>query len=471
MDRATFKKQLDAYFEENREALLEDICTLVRIRSDREPALPGKPYGEGPAACLAVAMEMAEGHGFKTRNYENYVGTVDLNDGPKQLDILAHLDVVPVGDDWKVTGPFEPLVKDGKIYGRGTADDKGPAVAALYAMKAVRDLGVPLTKNVRLILGCDEECGSSDIAYYYKQEEEAPMTFSPDADYPVINIEKGGVVGDLSAFWEQEDCLPRVLGAKIGLKVNVVPDKAAAQVLGFTAEQLAPYLEDAAKATGTVYTLVEEADGVITIQCQGEAAHGSTPEKGNNALTALVHLLATLPCDGKAIEAIRGLAKSFPHGDGCGKAIGIDLEDDISGKLSCSLDLLTITSTGLQAYFDCRAPLCANKDNVVKVAIANLAKNGITMKDAEMRHPHHVSGDSEFVKTLLRDYEEYTGEKGFCKAIGGGTYVHHLKNGVAFGCAVEGVNNRMHADDEFMELETLFMSAKLFAQVIADLCA
>lgn len=100
------------------------------------------------------------------------------------MDVLAHLDIVPAGDGWTVTEPFVPVVKDGKIYGRGTADDKGPAIAALYAMRAVKELGIPVKKNVRLILGTDEECGSSDIRHYYSVEEEAPMTFSSGRQLP-----------------------------------------------------------------------------------------------------------------------------------------------------------------------------------------------------------------------------------------------------------------------------------------------
>ena len=171
LDRA----KLDAYFEAHREEMIRDICRLVKIPSQRGEAKPGAPFGEGPVKALEEAMAMAREIGLKVTNYDNYVCAADLNDAPTELDVLAHLDVVPVSDSWRVTKPFEPLVKDGRIYGRGTADDKGPAVAALYAVKALKDLGIPLSKNVRLILGTDEECGSSDIAHYYDIEEEAPM--------------------------------------------------------------------------------------------------------------------------------------------------------------------------------------------------------------------------------------------------------------------------------------------------------
>lgn len=142
-------------------------------------------------------MELARAAGFSTRLYDDCVGAVDLQPGPRGLDILAHLDVVPVEDNWTMCQPFAPKVVDGRLYGRGAQDDKGPAIAALYAMRCIRELGLPLRQNVRLVLGTDEECGSSDLPHYYAQEEEAPVTISPDADFPLINLEKGQMWGEI----------------------------------------------------------------------------------------------------------------------------------------------------------------------------------------------------------------------------------------------------------------------------------
>ena len=165
---------ISQWVEAHREEFLEDIKALVRIRSDRGEPQPGAPFGEGPNNALTKALEIAGGYGFKTTNYDGYVGTVDyLPDNDHHLDILSHMDCVPVADGWTVTGPFDPIVKDGRIYGRGTADDKGPGVAALYALRCLKELNVPLKHNVRLIWGTDEECGSGDIAHYYAQEPEA----------------------------------------------------------------------------------------------------------------------------------------------------------------------------------------------------------------------------------------------------------------------------------------------------------
>ena len=227
-----YRNEIEGFIDSHREEMIEDICTLCRINSEKMPYVEGKPYGEGPFQALQAALGMAEGYGFSIRNYDNYVGTADLNDKERQLDILAHLDVVPAGEGWTETKPFEPVVKDGKLFGRGTADDKGPAVAALYAMRAVKELGIPLNKNVRLILGTDEECGSSDIVNYYDKEEEAPMTFSPDAEFPVINIEKGRLEGHFHASFQASEAMPRLVKVEAGIKANEVPGKARADLEG-----------------------------------------------------------------------------------------------------------------------------------------------------------------------------------------------------------------------------------------------
>ena len=207
-----YKEKLDAWIDAHREEMIEDLKTLVRINSIRGEAKEGMPYGEGPAAVIAAMQKLMESYGLSVTNYENYCVTGDLDGaGEKALDILAHLDVVPVSEDWTVTKPFEPLVVGDRIYGRGTCDDKGPGVAALYAVRAVKELGFPLKRGVRLVYGSDEECGSSDLEYYYSKEKEAEYTFSPDADFPLINIEKARLSKTFCAESAQEEALPALL--------------------------------------------------------------------------------------------------------------------------------------------------------------------------------------------------------------------------------------------------------------------
>lgn len=468
-----YKEQITAWVDSHRDELVEDVKRLVRIRSDKGPAQPGKPYGEGPAAALESALELAAGYGFYTTNYEGHVGTVDLlpkND--HHLDILSHMDCVPVADGWTVTTPFDPVVVDGKLYGRGAADDKGPGIAALYAARCVRELGIPLKHNVRLIWGCDEECGSSDIAYYFQKEPEAAYTFTPDADFPVINIEKGGLNGTITAEYPESTALPRVKSMDAGLKINVVPDKCRTVIEGIRKTVAEIYCAAVREKTGVTFTISELDKHTIAIDALGIGAHAAHPQDGNNAITASLMLVASMHmAPGKQFEALTALSELLPHGDYLGEGLGVKMADDISGELTLSLNILHVTTTGLSAQFDSRCPICANEDNMKNVVAANCEKRGLRLSDTPMRPPHHVPADSPFIRTLLGAYGKYTGDTGARPlAIGGGTYCHEMKNGVAFGCTMPGTDNHMHGNDEFAVVEELVTSAKIFADVIVSLC-
>lgn len=465
-----YREKIDAFIDAHVDEMIEDICELCRINSEKMPYEEGMPYGPGAAECLEAALDMAEGYGFDVTDYDGFVGCVDLNELPKQLDILAHLDVVPAGEGWEVTEPFKPIVKDGKLYGRGTADDKGPAVAALYAMRAVKELGIPLKKNVRLIMGTDEECGSSDIHHYYKVEKEAPMTFSPDAEYPVINTEKGRLPGHFTAEWESSEALPRLVSIQAGTKINVVPGKAKATVVGFTTEQLHEAAGQAGAETGVSFEFSYTEDHAV-ITAVGKGAHASTPEDGINAITGLLSMLLKLPfAECPQMDMVRKMAALMPHGDVNGTTLGVDMADEISGRLTLAFSMLEVNETSLDGQFDSRCPVCANEENVLQVIKKAMADQGLTLLNDSMTPPHHVDGDSPFIRTLLKAYEDYTGQKGECQSTGGGTYVHDLKNGVAFGASMPGTDNKMHGADEFAVVEHLVVSAKIFAQVIVELC-
>lgn len=466
-----YKEKIDAFIDAHRQEMVEDICELCRINSEKMPYEEGMPYGPGAAEALDTALDMAAGYGFEVTDYDGYVGCVDMNDGPRQLDILAHLDVVPAGEGWQVTQPFKPIEKEGRVYGRGTADDKGPAVAALYAMRAVKELGIPLTKNVRLILGTDEECGSSDLRHYYKTEAEAPMSFTPDADFPVTNVEKGRLPGHFTASWEPSAALPKLVTMDAGTKLNVVPGTAAAAVAGLEADTVKKIAETVTETTGIEFKLAFDGPNLV-ISAVGAGAHAMSPEDGNNAITGLLTLLVRLPlapCG--QVEALRALTKLMPHGDVNGTALGVDMRDELSGRLTLTFSMLKVDENGLDGQFDSRLPICATEDNVLRVIREKMAGEKLCLQNETMTPPHYVDENSDFIKTLLKAYEDYTGQKGQCQATGGGTYVHDLKNGVAFGASMPGTDNRMHGADEFAVIDELIISAKIFAQVIVDLCS
>ncbi len=466
-----YREKIDAYIDSKKDEMIEDLKTLVRINSQRGRSEEGKPFGDGPAKVIAAAEGLMKQYGLQTTNYDNYVVTGDFGTQEKALDILAHLDVVPVTEDWTVTEPFQPKVVDGRIYGRGTADDKGPAIAALYALRAIRELGLPMKKSVRLILGSDEECGSGDLEYYYAKEQEAPYTFTPDADFPLINIEKGSFKGEFSANFPAEDAKAYVVSFTSGDKVNVVPARAELVVAGVEAAVVEEAAARVTTQTKVAFTIESQADGTVKVSAKGVAAHASTPAEGKNALTATLRLITALPLDAtKGLTALLGLEALFPYEDTCGKQAGIDRENEESGALTLCFSIMDYTTEHLHAIFDARLPIGCTKENTSYPVKEALAQYGITLDNDELREPHCVPGDSWFVQTLLGSYERYFGKKGKALSTGGGTYVHELERGVAFGCMVPEVDNHMHGDDEFMEIEMLLRSAKIFADAILKIC-
>ncbi len=461
---------LETYFADKEPLLVESISRLVRIESTLGDPAPGQPFGPGPAAALEEMLTISRELGLPGENLEGYVGVIDLNREETALHILGHLDVVDAGEGWTVTSAFQPKLVDGILYGRGVDDDKGPMVAALLAMKAVKDLGLPLKKNVRLILGTDEETGFRDIHWYYDRHPYAPHTISPDADFPIINIEKGHYQPTFTAAWEAGTALPRVTACTGGPRLNMVPPSAQATVAGLAPEDIRAAAEKLGLEPEITFTLTEQPDGVH-ILCSGVGAHASTPEEGHNAQTALVALLAALPlADCPSTRAVRSLADFFPHGDFAGRGLGLAQEDALSGPLTLAFTRLTLTDTGLEGRFDSRTPLCGTDDTVRLPAEAALARAGFTTT-GEIDPPHHVPAEDPFLQVLGKCYEQYTGQKSYCMAIGGGTYVHGIPGGVAFGASMPGFVSNLHGPDERASVDALLTAAKIYAQVILDLCS
>ena len=465
-----YQQQIETWLADKEPMLLDGVSRLVAIRSVKGESAPGAPFGPGPAAALDEALKLAGEWGLKDpASHEGYVGTADLNDRETALHILGHLDVVDEGEGWTVTAPYAPRVVDGCIYGRGTDDDKGPMVASLLAMRCVKELGIPLRKNVRLIMGTDEESGSADIAHYFASHPFAPNTFSPDSGFPVVNIEKGGYKPTFKKSWSACTALPRLAWLHGGIRINILPADASCAIEGLSQMDIIPDAAAVSAETGVRFHTSEK-DGLTVIRAKGTASHAAFPSGGNNAITGLLTLLDHLPlAKGGAKEAIHALNKLFPHGDSAGKALGIAQSDEISHELTAAFSLLEITPTGLEGRVDCRVPICATKANCADVAQAAFEKYGFDLTGG-MSPAHHTPAGSDFVRTLLACYENYTGLKGECLAIGGGTYVHDIPGGVAFGCALPGFETNLHGPNERARISDLMVSAKIFAQAIAEVC-
>lgn len=463
------REAIHRYFEEHTEDLLNDLAAMVAVESARGPALPGKPFGEGPAQALALAERLISEAGFKAVNHDNYVVTGDMNESETILNILAHLDIVPVGTGW--TRPPLTLTREGNaLYGRGAADNKGPAIAVLYAMKCLRELGAELSSNCRLILGADEECGSGDLRYYFSKHTPPRYTVTPDAGYPIINTEKGRLELTADGSWSPGTSLPRLRGFKGGVKINVVPAEAEAEIEGLSSSALAPFLATAEKETCASFT-AEEQNGKTLIHVKGQSSHAAWPDTGVNGITALLTLLSALPlAEDRPLQALKGISALFPHGEADGHSAGIAMSDEISGPLTIALTVLELREDGLHLEADCRAPLCANDGNVTDVLRERLGQIGLTAGENRMLPSHHTPADSPLCKALIEIYEAYTGRKGECIAIGGGTYVHNIEGGVGFGCDFPEDRCGAHGPDEHASLKNLLLSGEMYAQLILTLC-
>lgn len=463
------EKMIKAFMQEHREDYLADLKKLISIESIKGKEASGMPYGEGPAEALRSALEIASRYGLYTENRGGRYGIVQFYPGQdRAIDILAHLDIVPAEDDWTVTDPFVMKVVEDRVYGRGAIDDKGPALATIYALAGIKMKGIVLRDNVRLILGCDEESGASELEYYYRTCTPAAATFTPDGFFPVINTEKGVFYGTMDATFEEGDECPLVVSIDSGKMSNMIPGTAEA-VLKISDEKSFFQIKSMVDRKGRNAELRLENEKMIHIVVSGKSGHASMPENGDNALTALLEILSELPlssCEGHRM--IRALSLLFPHGDHLGEAAGIKMGDRVSGDLSISLNILHYDLRSISGAFDSRVPICANEENTGAIG-QKLKAEGFNF-NSSFSKAHHVPENSGFIRELLKTYEKYTGKAGKTIAIGGCTYVHNIANGVVFGCGEENLDNGVHGPDEFAELSMMMTSAEMFAAVIMSVC-
>lgn len=458
------------YIFSNKEGILNDLAELVAVPSVLGEPEDGAPFGREPRQALDVMRKLCDSSGFKTTVYGDAVLCADYlpeGCGGIELGILAHLDVVPVEHDNWDTDPFRLTEKDGVLYGRGTIDDKGPAVASLWALRCVKELGIPLKYGVRLLFGTDEENGSGDLEIYKKYDNFPLRVFTPDGSFPVINAEKGMMRANFSAKLDGTGSVVSFEGGKIP---NAVPDRAKAVLTDIPIENVQAAIDSiSVDKSGAVFEVSEEAGGVAII-CKGRAAHASTPESGINAMTALISLINRLPIKvGVQRDVLRGLEQVFPFGETDGASCGMKCADE-TGTLTIVFSIFKMDRNSCEATLDCRFPSCLGKYDMEEKVNSAMSRAGLCLEGYMCNEAHIVPEDDGFVKTLLEVYEESEGEKGRCIAIGGGTYVHNIEGGVAFGAERGDTDYHMHGDNEFITVDELLKDAVLFAKAIVRIC-
>jgi dipeptidase PepV len=457
--------------EARKDALLEDLQNLLRINSERDDSqvTPEAPFGPGPVAALKHMLAYGERDGFTVKNVDNYAGHIEYGEGDETLGIFGHMDVVPAGDGWE-TDPYEPVIKDGKIYARGSSDDKGPSMAAYYALKIIKELNVPLSKKVRFVIGSDEESGWGDMDYYFKHETAPDFGFSPDAEFPIINGEKGNVTIRLS-FKEGNGAAYQLERFQSGLRENMVPGTATAVVTAASADDaasLAASFETFIKQESKISGTAEVSDKKVTFNVTGKGAHGASPQSGINAGTFLAVFLNDFEFGAGAQTFINTVAE-FIHEDFYGEKLGVAFEDPKMGKLTMNAGIINFdpnNAANSLVTLNFRYPKGMTAEALQANVQKTIGENVTATQGDRNQEPHYVPIDDPLVATLLQVYEDHTGEKGQEQIIGGGTYGRLLKRGVAYGAMFPGYTDTMHQANEFMALDDLFRATAIYADAI-----
>lgn len=456
--------ELDTRIEQLRPDMIAALKTLVNIKSVQDTPAPDAPYGKGAAACLDAALNLCEQLGFRTHNMDGHVGWAEYGEGKEMVAVLGHLDVVPEGEGWTVCKPYEATEKDGKLYGRGTIDDKGPLVASVYALKALADEGFNPSRRIRILFGCNEETGSADMKYYREHGGEIPVTgFTPDGEYPLINGEKGVADVTFEKKLNQSGAW-RLMSLTGGTAPNIVPAHAKAEITCPKGAELGVECPDNIHITRT--------DSGMSIQADGVSAHGSKPELGQNAIGRLCLFLKKLPFSKDVIDAISYIADKIGM-DTTGKTFGIDLKDDLSGSLSFNMGMARCDesndATALRFTINYRWPVTFNYEDCGPKLNEAFKKAGWTIASEEHGKALYQSADCELVTKLVAVYKAKTGDNSPAKCIGGGTYAKAMPNILAFGPVFPGIPAPEHEPNEYIELDRLVLNSKIYAAAIKAL--
>ncbi|MDU1349319.1 dipeptidase PepV [Clostridium butanoliproducens] len=454
--------------DEMKNDIVNSVQEIVKIRSLEGEPKPNKPFGEEVDNALQCALEISKKLGFKTVNVDGYAGYAEYGDGEEYVAALGHIDLVPEGDDW-IHPPYGAEIHDGKIYGRGTTDDKGPIIACLYGLKAIKDLGLPLSKKIRIIFGTNEETGGEDIPYYLQKEPAPVAAFTPDADFPIINGEKGITIFDLVKEFSSPAAGEIVIESIIGGNAaNMVPDYAEALLTCKNTEEVVEKLKKFASENN--YDMTSEInDSKLKIKSKGVSGHGSTPELGKNAIMQLIVFLASLDLsDDDLSNYIKFLGEKIGM-DLYGEKFGIYLEDKESGKLSFNVGKININENKGIVTLNLRYPVTKTLDDMMKPVNKTLEGTGITIENFSHQEPLYFSPDHPLIQSLAKVYNEQTGKKSELISIGGGTYAKEMPNTVAFGPIFPGEPCTIHQPNEYIEIEDLINITKIYAHSLYEL--
>lgn len=462
------------YILENKKNIIENLCNLITFPSISEENDNKKaPFGRACSDCLKYFLHLAESMGFTTKNVDNYAGYVEFGQGDQLIGIVGHLDVVPADEDYWTYSPFTPTISNGKIYGRGAIDDKGPMIASLFAMKAVKDYieknNIILNKKVRLIIGLNEEKDWHSIEYYKKHEEIPNLSFSPDADFPCIYAEKSVV--SLKIFNDiSNNSSSNIVIEQINTQdnsINVVP-KFCSVILKLKNKNLMMNLINSCKKYINKYKydidVFKIDDFHLKLTSYGKSSHSAHPELGINAISKLIIVLNNIFNDFHLSFHLFDNFCKYIGDTYNGENLGLNLEDE-SGKLTLNASQFYIENNKICIGIDLRIPVHTNPEIIV-----NTFKNRFNNTEIIKIKPSlYIQKDNPLVKKLCSIFNKECGTNFEPISIGGATYARAFPNCISFGMNFPGDKDMCHQADEFVDIDKLLLSSNIYAKAIYEL--
>lgn len=462
------------FVETNKDLQIQCLQDLVSIKSVVSNPVMTKngevyPFGKGVQDAFAYTLKLAKELGFETKNVDNYGGHIDFGHGEGLVGIIGHLDVVPEGDGWTFD-PYSGAVAGDYIYGRGTTDDKGPVIAALFAMKALKDDGYEPEKKIRLILGLDEETNWEGMEYYFKKERKPDYGFTPDAEFPALNGEKGIMTFELAKKFAKASSggldLRSLSG---GAAANMVAEKARAVVKADDSkiyDQIKSFAASFREDTG--YKLhVRGVGKSLELTTEGVAAHGATPEAGLNAISIMMAFLGRLNFASDDVNVFIDFYNQYIGFDCHGERMNCAFSDEPSGKLTFNVGLIHFEKQAVTMTINVRYPVTYTEDQVYDAILPIINNYDMGLIKGHGRGPIYMAPDSPMIKALMEVYQQHTGDKeSQPRVIGGGTYARAAKNIVAFGAMFPGDPDLMHQKDERLSLDRLLTMTKIYADAL-----
>lgn len=444
-----------------KEAILKDLTELIQINSELttfDPTRKHAPFGEGIDQALSFMLNLGKRDGFNTLNADHYAGHIELGNQDLYVGMVGHLDVVPAGSGWSYP-PYGAVIADGKMYGRGTEDDKGPTLAAYYAMKILKDLNVPLSKRIKLILGTDEETAWRCVNYYFKQYPEQPVAgFIPDSEFPLTYGEKG----ILKVVVKGKVDSSKLVRFDAGLRDNMVPDHALAVVSDLK-------LKDAYLAFLKKHNLVgkvTESNEGLVLEVDGKSAHGSTPDEGVNAAYLLVHFFNEVGINNAFVDAIN----TYLLDDTKGVKIGVDYMDKEMGPVTVNAGVFKLDNKQFEITLNPRYPNGVDPERFIKRFETAFESLGLKVELGKHQRLLYVDPKSEMIQTLMSVYKKYSNDVNAVPlTTGGGTFARTMKNSVAFGPHFPNKPTYIHQKNEYIILDDFFMSIAIYADALYQL--